>query len=155
MEHRFHAPFRTDRMNDDSDDLLARFKRPLLYVMGLLYVVAGVMHFVVPNVYARIVPPEFPRPTLLVYLSGIAEVLFGIGVVIRRTRRQSAWGIIAVLVAVFPANVYMATNDIIPEVVPDWADRITRVALWVRLPFQGVLILWAWWYTRVVPEDAE
>lgn len=141
-------------MLDGIDGRLAGLKRPLCYVMGLLYVVAGVLHFVFPKVYARIVPPQFPRPVLLVYLSGLAEVVLGIGVVLRRTRRESAWGLIALLIAVFPANVYMATNDMIPETVPNWASGIARVAMWVRLPFQGVLILWAWWYTHL-PETTE
>jgi len=142
-------------MSNDTDGTLAGLKRPLLYVMGFLYVLAGVMHFVAPKVYARIVPPQFPRPVFLVYLSGIAEIVLGIGVVIRRTRRPSAWGLIALLLAVFPANVHMARRGMIPDGVPDWASGVARLALWVRLPFQGVLMLWAWWYTRVTPENAE
>jgi uncharacterized membrane protein len=141
-------------MTDDSDGILARLKQPLLYVMSLFYVVAGVMHFVAPNVYARIVPPKLSRPVTLVYLSGIAEIVFGIGVVIRRTRRRSAWGLIALLLAVFPANVHMATSDMVPDAVPDWAGGIARIAMWVRLPLQGVLILWAGWYTRLTSENA-
>lgn len=129
-----------------------RCKRPLVYVMGTVYAVAGVLHFVVPKAYARVIPPQFPRPLALVYLSGIAEIVLGVGVMIRRTRRWSAWGIIALLVAVFPANVHMATSDVATDVVPDWASGITRIAMWARLPLQGVLILWAWWYTRLMPE---
>ena len=140
-------------MSDSTDGIGARLERPLLYVMGSFYVAAGVMHFVVPKVYARIVPPQFPRPVALVYLSGVAEIVLGIGVMIRRTRRVSAWGLIALLVAVFPANVHMATNDMLPDVVPDWADGIARIAMWVRLPFQAVLVLWAWWYTREMAEN--
>ncbi len=139
-------------MNDDTDGTASRARRPLLYVMGLFYTIAGVMHFVVPKVYARIVPPQYPKPVALVYLSGITEIVLGIGVMIRRTRRISAWGIIALLVAVFPANVHMAMSDELPDAVPDWAEDIARVGVWVRLPLQGVLILWAWWYTRVPSE---
>ncbi|KZN23378.1 hypothetical protein A4G99_15330 [Haladaptatus sp. R4] len=142
-------------MNDDGDGVLSRLERPLLYVMGLFYTIAGVMHFVVPKVYARIVPPQFPKPVVLVYLSGIAEIVLGIGVMIRRTRRLSAWGIIALLVAVFPANVHMAMSGELPDAVPDWAEDITRIGVWVRLPLQGALVLWAWWYTRETPETAE
>ncbi|WP_049997683.1 DoxX family protein [Halococcus sediminicola] len=126
----------------------SRFKRPLRYVMGLLYVGAGVLHFVAPKRYAHVVPPRFPRPVALVYLSGIAEVVLGTGVLLRRTRRRSAWGIVALLIAVFPANVHMATGDVATDAVSDWAEGITRAALWVRLPLQAVLVLWAWWYTR-------
>ncbi|WP_435156892.1 DoxX family protein [Haladaptatus sp. DFWS20] len=142
-------------MSDHIDAPLARLKRPLLYVMSFVYIVAGVLHFVAPKVYARIIPPQLPRPLMLVYLSGIVEIVLGIGVLLRRTRRRSAWGLIALLLAVFPANVYMATNEMIPESVPGQARGIARIALWARLPFQGVLILWAWWYTRVTPENAK
>lgn len=141
-------------MGSDIDDGSSRLKRPLRHAMGVLYVGAGVLHFVVPKLYARIVPPQFPRPLALVYLSGIAEVALGIVVALRRTRRLSAWGIIALLVAVFPANVYMATSGMATDAVPDWADSIARVAAWVRLPLQGVLILWAWWYTHSPSESS-
>jgi len=116
--------------------------------MGLAYVLAGVLHFVAPETYERIVPPQFPRPRTLVYLSGIAEIGLGIGVMFERTRRLSARGLIALLVAVFPANVYMATGDDF-----DLRDLPARVrdpreaALWARLPLQAVLVAWAWWYT--------
>jgi len=142
-------------MSTDIDDTLTRLKRPLLYLMGVFYAAAGVMHFVAPKAYTRVVSPQFPRPIALVYLSGIAEIFLGIGVLIRRTRQQSAWGIIALLIAVFPANVHMATNDVATDAAPDWADDITRAAMWVRLPLQGILILWAWWYTHLIPENAE
>ena len=75
------------------------------------------------------------------YLSGIAEIILRIGVLIRRTRQQSAWGIIALLIAVFPANVHMVTNDVATDAAPDWAKSITRAAMWVQLPLQGILIL--------------
>lgn len=110
------------------------------------------MHFVAPKTYARIVPPRFPRPLGLVYLSGVAEVALGVGVLFRRTRRRSAWGLVGLLLAVFPANVYMARNDVASGGVPDWAEGAVRVATWVRLPLQGVLMRWAWWYTRPISE---
>ena len=116
--------------------------------MGSLYVVAGVLHLVAPTVFARVVPPRFPKPVALVYLSGIAEIVLGAGVLVRRTQRRSAWGIVALLIAVFPANVHMATSDVATDAVPDRLEGVARTALWLRLPFQGVLLLWAWWYTR-------
>jgi len=125
---------------------LSRFKRPLLYVMGPLYVVAGVLHFVVPELYVQIVPPALPAPLALVYLSGIAEVGVGVGVLVPRTRRYAAWATIALLVAVFPANVYMAVSMVVVEGAPGSGDP-SAFARWVRLPLQGVLILWAYWYT--------
>lgn len=130
---------------------LQRLKGPLLYAMSLLYLVAGLGHFRDPQTFARIVPPQLPRPLELVYLSGVAEVLLGLGLLHDRTRRASAWGIVALLVAVFPANVYMATHDVLVDAIPADRKRLVDVALWLRLPLQGVLIGWAWWYTN--PEE--
>ncbi|ELZ94726.1 DoxX family membrane protein [Haloferax volcanii] len=132
---------------------LRRFKTPLRYAMGCLYVLAGVMHFVVPNAYAQVVPPVFPAALALVYVSGVVEIALGVGVVVRRTQRVAAWGLIALLIAVFPANVYMATSDIVLDGVPAAFREPSDAALWLRLPLQGVLVAWAWWYTR--PESVE
>jgi uncharacterized membrane protein len=132
-------------MTDATGGRLARYRRPLRYVMGGLYVLAGVLHFVNPKMYERIVPPSLPRPRELVYLSGVAEVVLGLGVLIERTRERSARGIVLLLLAVFPANVHMATSDDDFGGIPDWL-------LWARLPLQGVLALWAWWYTRPTPD---
>lgn len=116
--------------------------------MGLLYVVAGISHFLAPETYERIVPPQFPRPGTLVALSGIAEIGLGLGVLFERTRRPAAWGLVALLVAVFPANVYMATgDDFDPADLPAQLRDPREAALWARLPLQAVLIAWAWWYT--------
>ena len=124
---------------------LARFKRPLLYVMGPLYVVAGVLHFVAPELYVQIIPPILPAPLALVYLSGVAEIAVGVGVLIPRTRRYAAWATIALLVAIFPANVYMATSMVVVEGIG--GGDPSPLIRWGRLPLQGVLILWAYWYT--------
>lgn len=139
----------------DTPTTLARLKRPLCYAMGALYVVAGVLHFVAPRVYTQIVPPGLPRPLALVYLSGIAEIVLGIGVLFQRTRRAAAWGLVALLVAVFPAHVYMATHDVVIEGVPEWAREPSDAATWARLPLQGVLVCWAWWYTRPMPGETD
>ena len=125
---------------------LARFKRPLLYVMGPLYVVAGVLHFVAPELYVQIIPPMLPAPLALVYLSGVAEIAVGIGVLIPRTRRYAAWATIALLIAIFPANVYMATSMIVVDGIG--GSDPSPLIRWGRLPLQGVLILWAYWYTN-------
>lgn len=127
---------------------LTRVKRPLRYVMGLVYVVAGIAHFLAPKSFARAVPPSLPRPVGLVYLSGVAELVLGVGVLFDRTRRPSAWGIIALLAAVFPANVHLARSDALDDLVPDGYAGVARVAAWLRLPFQPALMAWAWWYTR-------
>ena len=136
-------------MPDASAGRLAAYERPLNYLLGAVFVVAGVMHFVAPRPFADVVPRELPRPMALVYLSGVAEILLGLGVMVPRTRRLSAWGLIGLLLAVFPANVNMAVRDVAVRGVSyepaDWM-------LWARLPLQGVLVLWAWWYTR--PDEA-
>jgi uncharacterized membrane protein len=116
-------------------------KRVLLVIMAGLYVLAGINHFLKPEFYLRIIPDYLPWHLALVYVSGVAEIVLGIALLIPRLRRLAAWGIIALLVAVFPANVYAAVNEIsLVSGDPVWN--------WVRLPFQGVFILWAWWYTR-------
>lgn len=125
--------------------VLTRYKRPLRYVMGALYIVAGLLHFVVPSLYVQIVPPILPAPLALVYLSGLAEVGVGVGVLVPRTRRYAAWATIALLVAIFPANVYMAVSMVAVEGLP--GGDPSPLVRWARLPLQGVLLLWAYWYT--------
>jgi len=142
-------------MSDGRDLLgaLRRLKHPLLYVMGPAYIVAGILHFVVPELYVQIVPPTLPFRLELVYLSGIAEVLVGVGVLVPRTRRIAAWGTVALLVAIFPANIYMATQGVVIEGAPGGGDP-SQLVRWGRLPLQAALIAWAWWYTQSPPEEA-
>ena len=118
-------------------------KTALLYVLAAFMVFAGVMHFVRPKGFARIVPRALPAPMLLVYLSGAAEVLLGLGLLHPATRAWAAWGLVALFVAVFPANVNMAVNRIGFTRKPP-----AMWLLWARLPLQAVLVAWAWWYTR-------
>lgn len=115
----------------------------LLYGLALVFVVAGANHFLVPETYVAMVPDALPAPWTLVYLSGVAEIAGGLGLLHPRTRRFAAWGLIALLVAVFPANLNMAINGLPlgDRDVPAWA-------LWARLPLQGVLIVWCWMFTR-------
>jgi uncharacterized membrane protein len=131
---------------------LARYERPLRYAMGAFYVLAGVTHFLLPRAYESVVPRELPRPRAVVYLSGVVEVVLGIGVLVPRTRRRAALGIVALLVAVFPANLNMAMRDVTLEGVPERVSDPPDAALWARLPVQGLLVLWAWWHAR---ESAE
>jgi uncharacterized membrane protein len=122
----------------------------LLVVMGAFYVFAGVMHFVNPDFYLEIMPPYLAWHAELVFLSGVAEVVLGVAVLVPRTRRLAAWGIIALLIAVFPANLHMAVSQIRPEHAPEFMTQSMNdpLMVWWRLPMQGVLALWAWWYTR-------
>lgn len=111
-------------------------------LLAVLMVVAGVMHFVAPAGYARIVPRWLPAPGVLVTVSGIFEILGGIGLLFPYSRSFSACGLIALFIAVFPANVNMAVNHIGFGRKPPAAWL-----LWARLPLQAVLIAWAYAYT--------
>ena len=127
--------------------ILRRLKQPLRYVLGVGLIIAGVLHFVVPELYVQIIPPFFPAPLALVYLSGIAEIAVGIGLLVDRTQQYAAWATVAVLIAIFPANIYMATHGVVIEGMPGGGDP-SEVVRWGRLPLQGVLIGWALWYTK-------
>lgn len=89
----------------------------------------------------RMMPPYLPWHLFFVYLSGLAEIALGLLLLVPRFDRLAAWGLIALLVAVFPANVHMAIR---PELFPEFHT----VLLWFRLPVQAVLIAWAYWYTK-------
>ncbi|HEY3674656.1 MAG TPA: MauE/DoxX family redox-associated membrane protein [Candidatus Tumulicola sp.] len=115
------------------------YKTVAATLLGALFIAAGANHFVHPAFYQRIVPPSFPSPALLVVISGIAEIAGGFGVLIPVTRKAAGIGLIALLVAVFPANIYMAQH---PELYCDIASATT---LDIRLPLQAVLIAWVWW----------
>lgn len=122
-------------------------KRALLWVMGGLYVLAGSLHFLAPDAYLPLMPPWLPAHRPLILLSGAAEIVLGAAVLVPALRPLAAWGLIALLIAIFPANVHVALHD-----VPLFgATEGAGVWNWVRLPFQLVLIAWAWWYTRPDP----
>ncbi len=118
-------------------------------LMGLFYVLAGINHFRDPDFYLPMMPDYLPAHFLLVQLSGVAEIALGLGVWIKPLRRWAAWGVIALLIAVFPANLHVALHDIPLGDNPEGLG----VFNWVRLPLQAVLIAWAWWHTRPDPEQ--
>ena len=109
------------------------------FLLGAGFVLAGCLHFKAPASYLKIMPPALPFPLFLVYLSGFFEVALG-ALMFTRFALLAAWGLIALLVAVFPANIYMSLH---PELFP----RIPPGLLWARLPFQAVFIAWAYRYT--------
>jgi uncharacterized membrane protein len=117
----------------------------MLWVLGIAFIAAGIFHFVRPDFYTKIMPPYLPWHLELVYVSGVAETLLGIMVLIPKSRRLGAWGLIALLIAVFPANIHMALN---PQAFPG----ISPALLWLRLPLQFVLIAWAYWFTGSAKE---
>jgi len=123
---------------------MSGFKRVMLWIMGIFYVLAGLAHFVRTDYYLPMMPLYLPAHRELVLLSGVAEVVLGIAVLIPQTRRLAAWGVILLLIAIFPANLHIALHN-----VPLFgAAEGAGIWNWVRLPFQLVLIAWAWWYTQ-------
>lgn len=118
-------------------------KEILRGIHAVAIIIVGITHFIKPEQYVRIVPPQLPHPFELVYISGVFEILGGIGLLIPYVSVAAAWGLIALYIAVFPANINQAINGISIEGIPD-----IKAFYWIRLPFQAVLISWAWWYTR-------
>ncbi len=112
-------------------------------LLAALFVFAGSYHFYNPALYRPLMPEYLPRHDELIFISGVFEVTLGLLVLIPRYRRFAGLGLIALLLAVFPANVHMATH---PEVYPD----VSSFLRWARLPLQAVLIGWVWWVTQVM-----
>ncbi|MDC0833428.1 DoxX family membrane protein [Geitlerinema sp. CS-897] len=129
-------------LKHNSIAFLKRNKEVLRVVLAVCMVVAGTLHFLVPDPFVKIVPAPLPEPEIIVYVSGIFEILGGLGLLVPPVSRRAAWGLIAIFILVFPANLNMAFNDIHIDGIPDgwWFQAI-------RLPFQAVLIAWAYWYT--------
>ena len=117
-------------------------KRALRLLLGVAMSVVGVVHFVSPDGFVKIVPAFLPAALLLVYVSGFFEILGGLGLLIARVHRPAAFGLIALYVAVFPANINMAIHEIQPT------SHIPSALLWARLPLQLLLIGWAYWLSR-------
>ena len=114
-----------------------------LWGLAAVMVGVGVLHFARPKPFVRIVPKFLPAPLALVYISGFFEILGGVGLLIPATRVWAAWGLIALYIAVFPANIYMLTHNI--SLNPK--KPIPRWALCLRLPLQFLFIAWAYWFT--------
>ncbi|MGD1920293.1 MAG: DoxX family protein [Pleurocapsa sp.] len=124
-------------------NLILEKKQTFRILLAILMVLAGSSHFFADGVYLKIYPPFLPYPATMVYFTGVAEILGGIGLLIPRVSRVAAWGFVLLYIAVYPANINMAVNNIHIDNIPDgnWFQAI-------RLPFQFVLIAWAWWLTR-------
>ena len=113
------------------------------YLLAFAFVLAGANHFINTAFYLSMMPPVLPAHLFLVYLSGICEIVLGALLLIPKYSRFAAWGLVALMIAVFPANIYMALNaQLFPQFTP--------TAIWLRLPLQFVLIAWAFWYARPV-----
>ncbi len=109
--------------------------------LSVFFIYFGVDHFINPDFYLSIMPPSFPMHLEAVYISGLFEILGGIGVLLSKTRKLAGWGLFALLIAVYPANIYMALT---PEAFPD----IPLSALYFRLVLQFLFFYWAYSVTR-------
>jgi uncharacterized membrane protein len=117
--------------------LLQVLKKFLRVLCSIFFIFAGTMHFTKTDLYESIMPDYLPFPVFLVYLSGVCEITGGVGLMIPRFRRLASWGLIALLIAVFPANLNMAVNGI--------DLGLPHAVLWWRLPFQLVFMVWVYW----------
>ncbi len=110
------------------------------YLIGILFVLAGMNHFRKPKIYERIMPPYIPAHSSMVMLSGIAEMILGFMIMSKNTQTAAAWGIIIMLLAFIPVHIYMLQNEKAAMKLPKWI-------LIIRLPLQFGLIYWAYLYT--------
>ena len=117
------------------------FKQITIYLMSLFYIFGGIKHFTNVGWYMKIMPPYISYHKELVYLSGAFEIILGIMLLFEQTRFLSGWGLILLLIAVFPANIYLAQTN-------GAAMNISPALAWGRLPFQAVFIALAYWHTK-------
>ena len=111
------------------------------WIFGAAFVLAGANHFINPDFYLKMMPPFLPAPLFLIYLSGIFEIALGVLLLVPRFSRFAAFGLILLLIAVFPANIYMAINA-------QMFAEFSPIALYARLPIQFLLIGWAYLYAK-------
>ncbi|HEY5062522.1 MAG TPA: DoxX family membrane protein [Gemmatimonadaceae bacterium] len=115
------------------------FVRAARVILGVSFIGAGVSHFARPELFAAMVPRWLPNAPLLVAVSGAAEILGGIGLLVPTVRSAAGWGLIVLLIAVFPANVNM-----LQKAATDGSTLVRETALAIRLPLQLVLLWWVW-----------
>ena len=124
--------------------MLSRCKLSIVYLSSAGYVYIGFLHFFQPDFFLKIMPPYLPFHLELVFVSGAIEIGLGVGLLFKRLRKYVGWGLILLLAAVYPANIYLAFNE-----VPQQAIGISSfMASWVRLPIQVLLIGLAYWFTK-------
>ncbi|HEV8066475.1 MAG TPA: DoxX family protein [Planctomycetaceae bacterium] len=125
------------------------FKTLSRYLFAIIFVGEGFLHFAIADVYLKIMPPYLAWHLTLVYVSGVAEILLGAMLMFADLQRLAGWGLILLLIAIFPANIYLYQHQ-------DLARNVSPLLHLLRLPLQGVLILCAFWYTRPIrPRVAE
>jgi len=113
--------------------------------LALFFIASGINHFVNPHTYLAMMPDWLPRHEAMNVISGAAEIAGGLGVLIRRLRRLAGWGLMDLLIAVFPANIHTALHGWPGVNIPRWL-------LWLRLPVQPLLMIWVWW-TAIRPDS--
>jgi uncharacterized membrane protein len=122
---------------------LKKIKLVTVWVMSFFYIFTGITHFTAPDWFLQIVPPYLSYKLELVYISGFFEIVFGFLLLINSTRYYAAWGLILLLIAVYPANIYLAQTN-------GAAMNTTPLIAWGRLPFQFVFIGIAYWHSKKV-----
>ena len=121
-----------------------RFKKMTIYFMSVGYIYVGIRHFIDPDFFLAIMPDYLPLHLEAVYLSGVFEILLGGMLLFKKYRKVAGWGLIALLIAVFPANIYLAQNEVAQQTL-----NISQTTAIVRLPFQALFIGLAYWHTKV------
>jgi uncharacterized membrane protein len=125
---------------------MTTFRTVMKYLLAISFIGLGLNHFAHPEFYLRIMPPYLPWPSALHLIAGFFEFVFGVMLLIPQFQSWAAWGLIALLLAIYPANIHMAVNNHLYPEVP-------MLYHWIRLPFQFVLIALAWWFTRTEKEE--
>ncbi len=120
------------------------FKKISLIFLIVLYLIAGTNHFANPQGYLKLIPPYLPFPQILNLLAGFFEVLFGLMLIFKPSRKLAVFGIILMLIAFIPAHIYMI------QTAPFMLGKllVTKTGAWIRLPLQAVLIAWAYWHRK-------
>ena len=119
------------------------FKKITIYFMGLAYIYVGIRHFIDPDFFLAIMPDYLPYHLEAVYISGICEIALGAMLFFKKYRWMAGWGLILLLIAVFPANIYLAQNESSQQAI-----QISKTAALIRLPFQALFIGLAYWHTK-------
>jgi uncharacterized membrane protein len=130
------------------NQLRARMRVGFRWLLSFLMLSVGVLHFAAFEFFVQIVPPQLPAPGFLVWLSGVCEISLGLLLLAERTRRWAGYGLVALYIAVFPANIYMAVSNVQLQGMPAWFRQPSPLALWLRLPLQFAFIAWALWVSR-------
>ncbi len=119
---------------------LKNFRDNARVATGAAFILTGVSHFLIPGKFLEMMPPFLPAPVFLIYLSGVFEIVGGGALMFSKTKRLAAAGLMLLLLAVFPANVYVALNNVQLGGFMNYS-----IYQWLRLPMQFVLIVWVWW----------